>query len=140
MKNQVVRYSESNLERCGVELDEIMLDALAVIEGRPYKCAEQGSCCDCAFRPDVIHCQCNSEEGVMIKRTWLHSYIAEVTVWDKVPVNTKVLVSTNGHDWERRHFAGRIEDGKIGTFADGRTSWTREGNDDVVFWKYGILA
>ncbi|SCH39328.1 Uncharacterised protein [uncultured Clostridium sp.] len=117
-----------------------MLDALAVVEGRPCRCSEQDSCCDCAFRPDTIQCQCNSEYGMMIKRTWLYSNMAEATLWDKVPVNARILVSMNGQKWEKRHYAGRVEDGRVGSFGDGRTSWTREDNEDITFWRYAVLA
>ena len=47
----------------------------------------------------------------------------EVTDWSKVPVDTKVLVSDDGEEWNRRHFA-KYEDGKAYCFNDGYTSFT----------------
>ena len=47
----------------------------------------------------------------------------EVMDWSKVPVDTKVLVSDDGKDWIRRHFA-KYEDGKVYCFNDGYTSFT----------------
>ena len=47
----------------------------------------------------------------------------EVVDWSKVPVDTKVLVSDDGKEWYRRHFA-KYEDGKVYCFNDGYTSFT----------------
>ena len=47
----------------------------------------------------------------------------EVMDWSKVPVDTKVLVSDDGKEWIRRHFA-KYEDGKVYCFNDGYTSFT----------------
>ena len=47
----------------------------------------------------------------------------EVIDWSKVPVDTKVLVSDDGKEWIRRHFA-KYEDGKVYCFNDGYTSFT----------------
>ena len=47
----------------------------------------------------------------------------EVIDWSKVPVDTKVLVSEDGKEWSRRHFA-KYEDGKVYCFNDGYTSFT----------------
>ena len=47
----------------------------------------------------------------------------EVVDWSKVPVDTKVLVSDDGKEWIRRHFA-KYEDGKVYCFNDGYTSFT----------------
>ena len=47
----------------------------------------------------------------------------EVMDWSKVPVDTKVLVSDDGKEWNRRHFA-KYEDGKVYCFNDGYTSFT----------------
>lgn len=122
------------------DIEEIMLDALAVVEGRPCRCSEQDSCCDCAFRPDVIKSQCNSEYGMLAKRTWLYSKTKEATVWDDVPIDTRILVSVNGHDWKKRHYAGRTSTIGVGAFDAGKTSWTMERDDDIPFWKYAVLA
>ena len=47
----------------------------------------------------------------------------EVVDWSWVPVDTKVLVSDDGKEWNRRHFA-KYEDGKVYCFNDGYTSFT----------------
>ena len=47
----------------------------------------------------------------------------EVVDWSWVPVDTKVLVSDDGKEWYRRHFA-KYEDGKVYCFNDGYTSFT----------------
>ena len=47
----------------------------------------------------------------------------EVIDWSKLSVDTKVLVSDDGKEWNRRHFA-KYEDGKVYCFNDGYTSFT----------------
>jgi len=58
--------------------------------------------------------------------------------WSKVPVDTKVLVRSNGEDWTRRYFA-RYEDGKYYCFGSGSTSWSTS-KYDATSWKYCKLA
>ena len=47
--------------------------------------------------------------------------------WNKVEVDTKVLVRDRPYnEWLKRHFA-KYEDGKVYVFNDGRTSWSSRG-------------
>ena len=67
-------------------------------------------------------------EGKPLDEIYFISQIArmefrEVIDWSKVPVDTKVLVSNDGKEWSRRHFA-KYEDGKVYCFNDGYTSFT----------------
>ena len=62
----------------------------------------------------------------------------EVVDWSWVPVDTKVLVSDDGKDWNRRHFA-KYEDGKVYCFDSGATSFSADIISDVVEWKYAKL-
>ena len=43
--------------------------------------------------------------------------------WSKVEVDTKVLVSDDGEEWHKRHFA-RYEEGIVYVWGYGATSWT----------------
>lgn len=63
--------------------------------------------------------------------------------WDKIEVDTPILVSDNGENWYHRYFA-KYENGNIFTFVDGRTSWSVEDyktNDLNPFltWRYAKL-
>ena len=52
--------------------------------------------------------------------------------WDKVEVDTKVLVRDRPYnEWLKRHFA-KYENGKVYVFNDGRTSWNNEG---ITHWE-----
>ena len=67
-------------------------------------------------------------EGKPLDEIYFISQIArmefeEVIDWSKIPVDTKVLVSDDGKEWDRRHFA-KYEDGKVYCFNDGYTSFT----------------
>ena len=49
------------------------------------------------------------------------------TDWNKVEVDTKVLVRDKSDgEWVKRYFA-KYEDSKVYVFKDGRTSWNNEG-------------
>ena len=52
--------------------------------------------------------------------------------WNKVEVDTKVLVKYKPHnEWLKRHFA-KYEDGKVYVFKNGRTNWNNEG---ITHWQ-----
>ena len=62
------------------------------------------------------------------------------TDWSKVAVDTPILVSDTETDgWLRRHFS-KVEGGKIYTWSDGRTSFTRHGIHFLESWKHAKLA
>ena len=68
----------------------------------------------------------------------LRMEFAEVIDWSKIPVDTKVLVSSSGKDWYRRHFA-EYKDGKVYCFNNGITSFTAQGSEfpsGKVSWEY----
>ena len=58
----------------------------------------------------------------------------------KLEVDTKVLVWDRHYNTkERRYFSHFEKNGKIVTFAEGRTSWS-QGDKSVVVWNYWELA
>ena len=58
---------------------------------------------------------------------------------NKTPIDTKILVSSNGTTWYKRHFYRKV-DGLVVAFANGNTSFTSEQNDSSkVAWKYAKL-
>lgn len=60
--------------------------------------------------------------------------------WSKVPVDTKIYVRESIYDrWYGRHFA-KYENGKIYAWCAGYTSWSADGEDNVMPWKYAKLA
>lgn len=65
----------------------------------------------------------------------------EAMDWSKVPVDTKVLVSNDGKEWSRRHFA-EYKDGKVYCFNSGVTSFTVKESyflNEKVSWGYAKL-
>ena len=63
--------------------------------------------------------------------------------WENVPVDTKVLVSDDGKNWEKRYFKFYNKENnrcKRVCFADGRTSWSNKDNHEGIGWKYCKLA
>ena len=58
--------------------------------------------------------------------------IEDKTDWNKVEVDTKVLVRNNPNGkWVKRYFA-KYEDGKVYVFKNGRTNWSNEG---ITHWQ-----
>lgn len=87
------------------------------------------TCEDCKF--NISDNGCGIEE-------WLNSeYVEpekEEVDWSKVPIDTKVLVSTDKINWYRRYFAGiDIYTNEYLTWSDGATSWV---NRPTLPWKY----
>lgn len=61
-----------------------------------------------------------------------------VVDWESVEVDTPILVSDDGVQWCRRHFAG-YKNGKVWAFYYGTTSWSNNCEKDH-YWKYAKLA
>lgn len=60
--------------------------------------------------------------------------------WSKVAVDTPILVSDmDERGWNKRYFAF-FKDGKVYSWVSGATSWSADGDRDVVKWEYAKLA
>lgn len=58
--------------------------------------------------------------------------------WESVEVDTPILVSDDGVQWCKRHFAG-YKNGKVWAFYYGTTSWSNNC-EKGHYWKYAKLA
>ena len=65
----------------------------------------------------------------------LYGEYEEVVNWDKVDVDTKILVSENGKDWDKRYFA-KYEYNSVYAWDYGATSYSGE---HCSTWKYAKL-
>lgn len=105
-------------------------------KGNFYKCSEL-KCKDCIFSrawKDDIDCY------KKVKEWSEQEYVEPPVDWSKVPVDTKVFVrDSDSAYWNHRYFA-KFEDGKIFTWANGTTSFSAKGFDDVTWWNQGKLA
>ena len=63
----------------------------------------------------------------------------DIVDWDKVKIDTRVLVSDDGVNWHKRHFA-RYTCGRVYTWGYGSTSWSKGNASDVAPWRYAKLA
>lgn len=87
------------------------------------------TCEDCKF--DISNNECGMKE-------WLDSeYVEskkEEVDWSKIPIDTKVLVSSDGVTWYKRYFAGVLcKTGCPQVFANGADNWS---NSLTESWKY----
>ena len=83
-----------------------------------------------------------SEIMPVIDRNGLVDIAEELGIvdWSKVAVDTPVLVrDVKGQEWHKRYFAF-FEDGKVYVWIGGATSWSADGNKDVLKWEYAKLA
>ena len=70
---------------------------------------------------------------------WLLAEYKELEVdWSKVLVDTPVLVSYDGVNWERRYFVKRTAEDMFYVYSNGATSWSTDGN--VAWYRYAKLA
>lgn len=101
-------------------------------EGRLSDCFAI-NCHDCAWS------SCNNCRKKF--REWLEQEYVEPPVdWSKVPVDTKVFVRDSDSDtWKPRYFA-KFEDGKIFTWTNGATSFSRSRFGDLSWWNQVKLA
>jgi hypothetical protein len=125
------KYAEQILD-IAVTGNSIALDKCGIL----HKCSVL-KCGDCTFG-DLGDCQSCYEK---VKEWSEKEYVEPPVVdWSKVPVDTKVYVrDSDSAYWNHRYFA-RFEDGKIFTWANGTTSFSAKGFDDVTWWNQGKLA
>ena len=82
-----------------------------------------------------VSCTCFTKENRQID---IAEYLGIVD-WNKVEVDTPILVKDyNDQVWKKRHFAF-FQDGKVYVWMSGGTSWSCN-NGEVVEWKYAKLA
>ena len=65
----------------------------------------------------------------------LYGEYEEIAQWDKVDVDTKILVSENGKDWDKRYFA-KYEYNRVYAWDYGATSYSSK---HCSSWKYAKL-
>ena len=65
----------------------------------------------------------------------LHEEYEEIVAWDKVAVDTKILVSVSGKNWEKRYFA-KYEYNSVYAWDYGATSYSGK---HCSTWKYAKL-
>lgn len=89
-------------------------------------------CKNCLF--DATNCRGRKIE-------WLFAEYKElkINIPPDTPIDTKVLASHDGINWNKRYYAGHIN-GKYWTWSNGVTSWSAVNENDVTSWKYMRLA
>ena len=106
-------------------------------EGKQYKilCADNSHTIYTVEKRNLV-----GVNGFTIHAEYRTSELADIDFepcvdWSKVAVDTKVLVSDDGENWRKRHFA-KYEDEKIYVFMNGVTSWV---GGMPQRWKYAKL-
>lgn len=107
---------------------------ISVINGEPAKCGDGWTCGSCEFY--------NREKGCdELLREWLEQEYEEVRIQPEVKnlkQDDRVLVSSNGVDWIKRHFEKYDqEENVVYVYTEGATSWTEYQGS--LPWKYAKL-
>ena len=117
-----------NKEKYAKEIIELAEkgERVAASGGKPVSCNLFERCEDgCDFNTDCTQS----------REKWFNK---EYNPWRNVAVDTKILVSQDGVNWYKRHFA-KCVDGVVYAFWDGNTSFTSDSNDYVKAWNYAKL-
>lgn len=98
-----------------------------------YKCAALVTICT----PRIpVECTCFTDEPQCID---IAEYLGIVD-WDKVKVDTPILVSFDGCNWLKKYFA-KVQNDTVYAFNDGATSWSVSNKEYcVTSWRYAKLA
>lgn len=103
--------------------------------GNAVRCAET-DCNDCIF--GGTH-NCSSKKLEWLSAEYLESKQLRLTEEIRnLKVDDKLLVSENGKDWHKAHFANYSDNDEyvVDCFCNGGTSWS---NTCVVGWEYAKL-
>lgn len=123
----------TNYEHYKSEIEKIVrMGRMVAVEEKTGKVTScnQITCLQCRF--DSCGCDCDTAA-----LAWADAeYIEQEVDWSKVAVDTPILVSLDGVEWEKRHFAEYIN-GHVRAWKDGRTSWVTKNVSD---WTYVKLA
>ena len=111
-----------------------------LINGVPVECDkilnsfEHDPCERCRFYSDIDADRtknCGEFRMYWLQQEYIES---KINIPDETPINAKVLVSSNGTDWYKRHYAG-IKNGRHHVWRDGKTSWSSDTNESSS-WMY----
>ena len=129
----------TNYEHYKEQIDKIVrMGRMVAVEEKTGKVTScnQISCSQCKFYSCGCDCDCDCDCDTAALAWADAEYIEPKVDWYKVAVDTPILVSLDGVEWEKRHFAEYIN-GHVRAWKDGRTSWVTKSVSD---WTYARLA
>lgn len=121
----------SNKEKFAKEIIEIAINGenISVVGGKPRVCGRI-SCDGCDFY--VGNCIKKLEK-------WANSEYKEIEIdWDRVPVDTPVLVWDMFAENKRRRYYAGLKNGRYMAFDGGATNWS--SNENTTSWSNCELA
>lgn len=130
----------TNYEKHKEKIDKVLHDdtymiAIDTNEKEVVTCQEL-NCKNCLFSHHY-----NKNTRCEVNRIkWLVAEYTEAEVdWNKIPVDTPVLISIDNKNWFNRYFAGVNEKGQPTVFYYGATQWSN-GYEEPCHFKYIKLA
>ena len=119
-----------NKEKYAKEIMDIALEhsSVAIVNSKPYCCEKIDSCQYC----ELNHGDCDKKF-----QDWANSEYKEHEIdWNKVPVDTCILVTDSCDNIIKRHFA-KYDNKIIYAYPDGTTSWSFDDQveyNELVAW------
>lgn len=116
-----------NKEKFAKEIVEIVTNGkdLSVVNGKPCSC-DDTRCADCDFHNN------SCTEGI---KEWANSeYKESVIDWDRVPVDTPVLVWDYDDRCKKKRYYAGTNGTKFMSFTGGATSWSCNSDKETTFW------
>ena len=92
-------------------------------------------CEDCLFSSEYNK---KAPCGITTAKWLVSEYIEPKVNWSEIPIDTPVLVSDDGVNWERRYFVRKPAEAMFGVYSNGATSWSADGY--VAWYRYAKLA
>ena len=127
----------TNYEHYKEQIDKIVrMGRMVAVEEKTGKVTScnQITCLQCRF-DSCSAGNCDAAALAWADAEYIEPEESEID-WSKVAVDTPILVSLDGVEWEKRHFAEYIN-GHVRAWKDGRTSWVTKSVSD---WTYARLA
>lgn len=124
-----------NKEKFAKEIIEIATNGnahdIAVVAGKPCVC-RYTRCKDCDFNMNTCSKELNE---------WANSEYEESEIdWDKVPVDTPVLVWDNDNKYKKKRYYAGTNGTKFMSFTGGATSWSSDSGKEITPWLNCELA
>ena len=119
-----------NKEKYAKEILDIACngDSIGMRNGILYSCDTINNCKHCDFYNEEILCE-------QIIKDWANSEYKEREIdWNKVPVDTCILITDSYGYTLKRHFA-KYDNKKIYAYPDGTTSWSFiQDSNQLIVW------
>lgn len=120
----------TNFEKYFGELKTV---AFAVVMGKPVDCDDDVLCDTCDLFYNTVAVDCYDARMEWLKAEYTDP--PETIIPEDTPIDTRVLVSSDGIKWCKKYYAGCVN-GEYYAWTYGATSWSCESDGCKTSWRY----